>query len=107
MLCIVFKQAFVVAGGQNSEGYKSTVMILPPGASAWSFLASLPWPLAFATASVVGRGFRVAGGGDGASYKSEVTLLPFHQTKAEEKLQLSIINTENIARIANAVQVTI
>ena len=69
-------------------------MILPPGASAWSFLASLPWPLAFATASVVGRGFRVAGGGDGASYKSEVTLLPCHQTKAEEKLQSSIINTE-------------
>ena len=84
MLCIVFKQAFVVAGGQNSEGYKSTVMILPPGASAWSFLASLPWPLAFATASVVGRGFRVAGGGDGASYKSEVTLLPFHQTKPQK-----------------------
>lgn len=94
MLYIVFKQAFVVAGGQNSEGYKSTVMILPPGASAWSFLASLPWPLAFATASVVGRGFRVAGGGDGASYKSEVTLLPFHETKAEEKLLLLIINTE-------------
>ena len=69
-------------------------MILPPGASAWSFLASLPWPLAFATASVVGRGFRVAGGGDGASYKSEVILRPSHQTKAKGKLLLSIINTK-------------
>ena len=70
-------------------------MILPPGASAWSFLASLPWPLAFATASVVGRGFRVAGGGDGASYKSEVILRPSHQTTAKGKLLLSIINTNN------------
>ena len=48
-------QTFVVAGGwgESEKNYSSVVTFLP-GATAWTSLASLPWALRCAPASVVG-----------------------------------------------------
>ena len=60
-----------MAGGVFS-GYTSSVLVLLPGAEDWTDLASLPRPLAYARASIVGGRLRVTGGLDGSSYRSEV-----------------------------------
>jgi len=59
--------ALVVAGGLN-PGYTASVLTLLPGAEAWTPLASLPRPLAYAPASIVGGRLRLTGGrGNGNS----------------------------------------
>jgi len=69
--------ALVVAGGYTSSDWTSSVLALLPGAADWTPLASLPRPLAYAQASIVGGRLRVTGGlaGDG-SFRSEV--LEYH-----------------------------
>ena len=65
-------QALVVAGGLN-PGYTASVLTLLPGAEAWTPLASLPRPLAYAPASIVGGRLRLTGGLDSSSSsRSEV-----------------------------------
>ena len=59
-------QALVVAGGRDDDGnYLSSVLTLPPDATAWTPLAFLPRGLWGAQASIVGRRLRVNGGQDG------------------------------------------
>ena len=66
-------QALVVAGGEEGFDRLPSVLTLPPGASAWTPLASLPRSLYGAKASIVGGKLRVTGGeDDGYSYRSEV-----------------------------------
>ena len=62
----------MVAGGETS-GYTASVLTLLPGAAGWTPLISLPRPLKYARASIVGGRLRVTGGldGDGSS-RSEV-----------------------------------
>ena len=67
-------QAFIVAGGYNGSNYLSSVLTFIPGATAWTQLASLPRPLRYAQASIVGGRLRVNGGYAGGSYRSEVMI---------------------------------
>ena len=73
-------QALVVAGGRffvtfSDRPLTSSVLTLLPGATNWTSLASLPRPLRYAGASIVGGRLRVNGGQDGGfSYRSEVMI---------------------------------
>ena len=73
-------QALVVAGGRfffpfPDRPYTSSVLTLLPGATNWTSLASLPRPLRYAGASIVGGRLRVNVGQDGGfSYRSEVMI---------------------------------
>ena len=75
ILCTV--QALVVVGGAAWQKSLSSVLILLPGATAWTPLASLPRTLYLAQASIVGGRIRVTGGmagglGEQIWYRSEV-----------------------------------
>merc|ERR1712192_172834 len=73
--------ALLVAGGVI--GRTSSVLILLPGAEDWTSLASLPRPLVYAAASIVGGRLRLTGGrDDGDSYRSEV--LEYHPDPLNE-----------------------
>ena len=62
-----------MAGGYDGSNFLSSVLTLLPGAEDWTDLASLPRPLAYARASIVGGRLRVTGGrDDGDSFRSEV-----------------------------------
>ena len=65
-------QALLVAGGSDGSNFLSSVLTLLPGAEDWTDLASLPRPLAYARASIVGGRLRVTGGYGGGSFRSEV-----------------------------------
>ena len=72
-------QAFIVAGGLRGEfgEFDASVLILLPGATAWTTIASLPHKLMRARASVVGGRMRVTGGWSGSGllgYRSEVKI---------------------------------
>ena len=63
----------MVAGGETSGFYISSVLALLPGAADWTDLASLPRPLFAAQASIVGGRLRLTGGRDPRGfYRSEV-----------------------------------
>ena len=66
-------QALVVAGGYTS-GVTSSVLTLLPGAADWTPLDSLPRPLGYAQASIVGGRLRVNGGNGPGSFGSEVMI---------------------------------
>ena len=75
-----FVQAFVVAGGYTSD-FTSSVVTLLHGATTWTPLASLPWRLRYARASIVGGRIRINGGwwdryiqGGFGSLRSEVMI---------------------------------
>ena len=66
-------QALIVAGGEEGSGRLPSVLSLPPGAPAWTTLASLPRSLYGAKASIVGGRLRLTGGfGSDGSFRSEV-----------------------------------
>ena len=62
-----------MAGGHDGSELISTVLSLLPGATIWTFLASLPSPLAAARASVVAGKLRILGGRDGNDRKSSTS----------------------------------
>ena len=65
-----------MAGGRDGGRYISSVYILPPGATAWTPVASLPRPLEDAQATIFGGKFRVYGGEDDErSYRTEVMIV--------------------------------
>jgi len=60
-------------GGYTGSNILSSVLTFLPGAEDWTDLASLPRPLYYAQASIVGGRLRLTGGLDGpGSYRSEV-----------------------------------
>ena len=66
-------QALIVAGGEEGSDRLPSVLSLPPGAPAWTTLASLPRSLYGAKASIVGSRLRLTGGfGSDGSFRSEV-----------------------------------
>ena len=65
-------QALLVVAGGGVSGLTSSVLTLLPGAEDWTSLASLPRPLVYAQASILGGRLRMTGGRDGDSYRSEV-----------------------------------
>ena len=67
-------QALVVAGGgvRGFDSLLSSVLTLLPEATAWVPLASLPYALWHAKASIVGGRMRLTGGLDDFSKVSEV-----------------------------------
>ena len=68
-------QAFVVAGGYDGSNRFSSVVTLLPGATAWTFLASLPRQVDSARASLLRGKVRLSGGYFGSnSYSSQVTI---------------------------------
>ena len=83
-----FVQAYIVAGGWISDhwsdrpcGQTCPVVTLLPGATTWTPLASLPWRLRYARASIVGGRIRINGGwwdryiqGGFGSLRSEVMI---------------------------------
>jgi len=77
--------AFVVAGGYTSSR-TSSVLTLLPGAEDWTPLASLPRPMPYAQASIVGGRLRVTGGHDGGSFRSEV--LEYHPEPLNQWLHI-------------------
>ena len=67
-------QALVVVGGRGFDNIVSSVVTLLPEATAWTPLASLPFALWHAKASIVGGRIRVTGGWDESSQVSEVEI---------------------------------
>ena len=67
-------QALVVVGGRGFDNIVSSVVTLLPEATAWTPLASLPFSLWHAKASIVGGRIRVTGGWDESSQVSEVEI---------------------------------
>ena len=63
-------QALVVAGGEDGSNRDPTsVLTLLPGATAWTYLASLPRSLTAAMASIVGGRLRVVSGYDNSKVR--------------------------------------
>ena len=89
-------QAFIVAGGEADDfyPYQSSVLILLPGAAAWTPIASLPHTLIRARASVVGGRMRVTGGWSfdwsqkGLAYRSEVKIDHSYRISNRQKVDL-------------------